>query len=391
MKVKDFTSITVTRGQHTVDIHNPTRYPLIGQGSHSAVFKIAEDRCVNIYVDSAQVQRELDTLQAYEYLTFLPKVYQSGTNYIITEYFKGPTLQEYLDGSMYMPESITKKLVNLLWQSAKTTEIVLDCPLHRIFIIENELKVIHPIYSSPNNYPVPLKLLNDLNVMQLKDSFMEQVQQLAPNAYDRWSTYLNQPIDLTELIVSTEMNESGKKVDDLLSQRLIGQGSQGVVYRLSEDKCVKVYETIQHAWQEKEVLLAFQDLSFIPKIFQADHNYIVMEYLTGPDLNTYLKQQNRLSEDITKRLLDILVTMKHSGFKLIDAPLRHIIITGTGFKLVDHVFSFSREQNIPLELFKNLQERNFLDSFLKQVRKIDFNTYAEWTKTPIAYNKKETI
>ncbi len=116
-----------------------------------------------------------------------------------------------------------------------------------------------------------------------------------------------------------------------------------------------------------------------------------MEYLTGPDLNTYLKQQNRLSEDITKRLLDILVTMKHSGFKLIDAPLRHIIITGTGFKLVDHVFSFSREQNIPLELFKNLQERNFLDSFLKQVRKIDFNTYAEWTKTPIAYNKKETI
>ena len=44
--------------------------------------------------------------------------------------------------------------------------------------------------------------------------------------------------------------------------------------------------------------------------------------------------------------------MEKSGFKQIDAPLRHIIITKNGFKLVDHVYSFSREQNKPLELFE---------------------------------------
>ena len=57
--------------------------------------------------------------------------------------------------------------------------------------------------------------------------------------------------------------------------------------------------------------------------------------------------------------------MKKSGFKQIDAPLRHIIITKNGFKLVDHVYSFSREQDRPLELFKDLHQIKFSRFFSK--------------------------
>ncbi|MFJ7684885.1 hypothetical protein [Peribacillus butanolivorans] len=174
---------------------------------------------------------------------------------------------------------------------------------------------------------------------------------------------------------------SGVKVDSASTQTLIGKGRQGAVYRVSEDKCVKIYGKTKHANQEKKVLLSSQDLSFIPKVFETGPNYILMEYLIGPDLNTLLKKQSVLSEDITRRLLYILKTMEKSGFKQIDAPLRHIIITTNGFKLVDHVYSFSREQKRPLELFKDLRKRNFLDSFLEQVQAIDPDTHAEWTKT----------
>ncbi|MEJ9230861.1 hypothetical protein LAV79_15515 [Peribacillus butanolivorans] len=170
-------------------------------------------------------------------------------------------------------------------------------------------------------------------------------------------------------------------MDSPITQTLIGKGHQGAVYRVSEDKCVKIYGKTEHANQEKKVLLSSQDLSFIPKVFETGPNYILMEYLIGPDLNTFLKKQSVLSEDITRRLLYILKTMEKSGFKQIDAPLRHIIITTNGFKLVDHVYSFSREQKRPLELFKDLRKRNFLDSFLEQVQAIDPDTHAEWTKT----------
>ena len=44
------------------------------------------------------------------------------------------------------------------------------------------------------------------------------------------------------------------------------------------------------------------------------------------------------------------------------------------------MYSFSREQKRPLELFKDLRKRNFLDSFLEQVQAIDPDTHAEWTK-----------
>ncbi|WHY85628.1 hypothetical protein QNH39_23950 [Neobacillus novalis] len=56
--------------------------------------------------------------------------------------------------------------------------------------------------------------------------------------------------------------------------------------------------------------------------------------------------------------------------------------------LFDHVSSFSREQDRPLELFKDLRERGFLDSFLKQVKAIDRKTYAAWTKKPIPLPNK---
>ena len=122
-------------------------------------------------------------------------------------------------------------------------------------------------------------------------------------------------------------------MDIPITQTLIGSGHQGAVYRLSEDQCVKIYGKMNHAEQEKEVLLSSQDLSFIPKVFETGSNYIVMEYLLGPDLNTYLKKQSEFSEDIARRLFYILTTMKKSGFKQIDAPLRHIIITKDGFNL----------------------------------------------------------
>lgn len=93
--------------------------------------------------------------------------------------------------------------------------------------------------------------------------------------------------------------------------------------------------------------------------------------------------------EVTKELLHILKGMKERGFKLIDAPLRHVFITKNGYKMVDHVFAFTREQNRPLELFQNLYERGFLDDFLAQVKELDPELHAEWTKEPIPLEEKE--
>ncbi|MFH0069554.1 hypothetical protein [Peribacillus sp. NPDC056705] len=389
--MEDYKTITVTKGEKSLEIHNPTTYTLIGMGAQGAVFKLSEDKCVKIYSDPVQAEMEEEALKAGKHLPFMPMVYETGPNYIVMEYFNAPTLKEYLRNCTYIPDSIVKKLLYILKELKQANFTMLDAPLRHIFVVGNEeLKVIDHVNSFKRMHPVPLKLLRDLNIILLKESFLAQVKKLEPDTFNEWKDYFNQNnLDFRNIPVLSGGSGNGVKVDSAITQTLIGKGHQGAVYRVSENTCVKLYGKTEHADQEKMVLLSSQDLPFIPKVFETGPNYILMEYLLGPDLNTFLKKQTVLSEDITRRLLYILKTMESSGFKQIDAPLRHIIITKNGFKLVDHVYSFSREQKRPLELFKDLRERNFLDAFLEQVKAIDPDTYAEWTKTPIPLTEND--
>jgi predicted Ser/Thr protein kinase len=387
----DFRLIKVTKGPKTLLIDNPTNYPLIGMGAQGAVFKLSEERCVKVYSNTLQAQMELEALKAGQHLPFFPRLYEYGENYIVMEYFNAPTLKEYLRNNTYIPESITKKLLNILSEMKKAQFTMVDAPLRHIFVLENEeLKVIDHVNAFKRVHPVPLKLLRDLNMMLLKESFLSLVKKMEPGTYKMWQQYFNaNQLDYRNIPVTSGGDGEGVKVDSAISQTLIGAGHQGAVYRVSENKCVKIYGKPEHCEMEKRILLANQDLTFIPKVYEAGDNYVVMEYLVGPDLNTYLKKQTTLPLVVTKLLLEILTSQKLAGFKQIDAPLRHVFVTNSGFKMVDHVYSFSRLQERPLELFQNLHERGFLAEFLEQVKVLDPATHADWTKTPIPLTEEE--
>lgn len=391
--MKDIQSIKLTKGVKTLVIDNPTTYPLIGMGSQGAVFKLTEDKCVKIYTDELQAKMEVEALKAGQHLSFFPKVYKTGANFIVMDYFNAPTLKEYLRNCTYIPESITKKLLNVLREMKKAKFTMVDAPLRHIFVLKNEeLKVVDHVNAFKRQHPVPLKLLRDLKIILLEDSFLSRVKKLDPETFQQWRNYYKQnKLDYKNIPVTSGGSGEGVKVESSVSQPLIGKGHQGAVYRITEDKCVKIYGKLEHSNQEKQVLLSNQNLPFIPKVYETGSNYVVMEYLVGPDLNTFLKKQSNLSEEITRKLLAILSTMKKSGFKQIDAPLRHIFVTNQGFKLVDHVYSYSREQDRPLELFQNLHERNFLDTFLEHVKAIDPQTHANWTKSPIPLTNEEVL
>jgi predicted Ser/Thr protein kinase len=387
----DFELIKVTKGPKTLLIDNPTNYPLIGMGAQGAVFKLSEERCVKIYSNTLQAKMELEALKAGQHLAFFPRLFGYGENYIVMEYFNAPTLKEYLRNCTYIPESITRKLLYILGEMRKAQFTMVDAPLRHIFVLENEeLKVIDHVNAFKRVHPVPLKLLRDLNMMLLKESFLSQVRKFERDTYQTWQRYFDEnKIDYRNIPVFSGGDGEGVKVDSAISQTLIGAGHQGAVYRIAEDRCVKIYGKPEHCEMEKTILLANQGLSFIPKVYESGNNYVVMEYLVGPDLNSFLKKQTTLPPVVTKLLLDILTSQKQAGFKQIDAPLRHVFVTNNGFKMVDHVYSYSRLQERPLELFQNLYERGFLTDFLEQVKVLDPDTHAEWTKTPIPLTEEE--
>ncbi|WNF37194.1 hypothetical protein RJD24_01680 [Bacillaceae bacterium IKA-2] len=386
----DFKSIIIEKGQNGIlEINNQTDYPLIGYGNQGAVFKLSEDRCVKIYRTELHAKMEQDAYKTGQHLPFFPKVYEIGLNYLIMEYFNKPNLKEYLKKSMYMKESMAKQLLDILKTLKQTGYSMIDAPLRHLFVLENEeLKLIDLVNAYKREHSIPNKLLRELNLIHLKDSFLSHVKNLEPELYEEWETFFNErDVDFREVTVKARYPGQSVNVDSTLPLPLIGKGRQGAVYKVSEKQCLKLYPKANHAEQEQKVLLSSQNLSFIPKVYETSSTYTLMEYLLGPDLNSLLKKQRDfqrpLPRYLTRQILEMLKTMKAEGFKLIDAPLRHTILTIDGLKLIDHVYSFTREQDRPLELFKDLKLLNYLDEFLAQVKALDPKTYKEWIKYPI--------
>lgn len=166
---------------------------------------------------------------------------------------------------------------------------------------------------------------------------------------------------------------------------LIGQGIQGAVFRLSPDRCVKIYPEKKHWMKEKHALETSQHLEFIPKIYEARPNYIIMEFIEGINLKQYLKRHIKkdpnLPQAISQEIVAILKQMEQSGFSKVDAPLRHILVPeGQPFKVVDHVYSMTDKQQHPERLLQNLDELGLLDQFLSHVKTIDNDLHSEWKK-----------
>lgn len=173
-----------------------------------------------------------------------------------------------------------------------------------------------------------------------------------------------------------------KKVDVLNNPTpypLIGKGAQGAVFKISSDRCVKVYAKPEFALQEGEVLKTAQDSSIIPRLYEVGANYVVMEYLEGPTLFEYLQSGGILSKNITKQILFVLKEMKRLKFTRLDADMRHFIVTKQEeLKVIDHYSSYTKIRFKPELLVNGLKKLGMFPLFLEYVKEIEPESFFEW-------------
>lgn len=87
-------------------------------------------------------------------------------------------------------------------------------------------------------------------------------------------------------------NKGSIKSKNLISYKLIGRGSDGSVFQLTDDRCVKVFENEQTKALELNALQVGQPSPVIPRLYEDGPNYIVMEYVEGISLPQYLKKKS---------------------------------------------------------------------------------------------------
>ncbi|MDM5224419.1 serine/threonine protein kinase [Peribacillus sp. NJ11] len=185
--------------------------------------------------------------------------------------------------------------------------------------------------------------------------------------------------DFSSITVTRRGKEEELVVNNPTSYPLIGKGIQGAVFKLTEDRCVKIFLKPKNVKKEKEAMIKGQGLPFMPKFFESGPNYIIMEYIDGPSLRDYLKEQGTISESITQQLVNMKKEMNRLGFTNLDRCVtRHIFVDNQHvLRVVDHANSYDWKP-IPVRLLDSLSELGLIDPFLRQVKVLDSELYSEW-------------
>nr|WP_309101258.1 AarF/UbiB family protein [Fredinandcohnia onubensis] len=186
--------------------------------------------------------------------------------------------------------------------------------------------------------------------------------------------------DFKSISVSRTRNKT-LKIHNPTNYKLIGQGKQGAVFQLTPQRCVKIFALSKQAKREREIIKQLEGLPFMPKVFETGENYIVMEYVEGVPLDLYLKEKKVLDPSLTIQILSLVKEMK--PFNKTDIEYRHILVTKDGeLKKIDHGSrspSQSRTDK-PYKILKMLDRLNLYETFLKQVKDIDSDTYMKWKR-----------
>lgn len=79
--------------------------------------------------------------------------------------------------------------------------------------------------------------------------------------------------------IKVMMGSDGLIINNPTSLPLIGKEHQGAVFKIGEDRCIKIFVKQENLLKEKEVFLKAKGLPFMPEYYGSGPNYIVMEYI----------------------------------------------------------------------------------------------------------------
>lgn len=159
---------------------------------------------------------------------------------------------------------------------------------------------------------------------------------------------------------------------------LVGEGHEGIVYRIDEHRCVK-FSRRKHR-EEVASLEQGQGSSFFPKLHYAGKDFMLREYIEGTPLNHYLRR-SPLTRDLSAQLIALFLELRDRGFKRRDMRLSHIIVTPDGrIRIIDPTNLNKDRRDFPRKFFKGMRRRRWADVFVEHMRELDPELQRRWSR-----------
>ncbi|MBS4211339.1 hypothetical protein [Neobacillus rhizophilus] len=183
---------------------------------------------------------------------------------------------------------------------------------------------------------------------------------------------------LSSISVQNVPNADVEVVNNTL-MTMIGKGRQGAVFQYTNDICVKVFGNEEDCEREFYALSLGQNTTLLPRVYAKGKLYIAMEIIKGVDLREYLQSQP-LTEELSAKLIDMLITFKKIGYERIDHHKRQIYLQEDGsLKVIDVARTVWRDRVYPYprKLINSLG-KEYKEVFLSHVQALSPDLYEEW-------------
>lgn len=160
--------------------------------------------------------------------------------------------------------------------------------------------------------------------------------------------------------------------------QLLGHGTQGKVYKIDQQRCIKIFKKHRVCKDELKTLTMAQMDSHFPKIYSYGENYIIRECISGIELDKYLSEC-RLTQNISSKIIELYEALIKVGYRRLDSAIFHIFITQSGeLKLIDTAKAMKKKTIYPYLIISGLEELGYKKQFLDFVKISRPDIYNKW-------------
>ncbi|HEY5563539.1 MAG TPA: AarF/UbiB family protein [Clostridiaceae bacterium] len=159
---------------------------------------------------------------------------------------------------------------------------------------------------------------------------------------------------------------------------LIGQGVHGKVYKIDENRCIKVCKDIKDMQMEYAVLKHAEGYPQFPKVYECKKNYMIREYIDGQNIRTYIKR-NGLDNNIARGLTELIKVFIRLNFTRIDIRMAEVFVTANNqIRIVDTTRYMDKQASYPKKMLKNLNELGYLKQYMYFLKENYPEFYNSW-------------
>lgn len=161
----------------------------------------------------------------------------------------------------------------------------------------------------------------------------------------------------------------------------IGSGSQGDVYKIDHNHCIKIYRAQKYFHRELANLKKGDGDPLLPQVYGWGKYYIIREYIDGISLSSYFQMGRPLTPQLSMNLVALWETFKRLGYRRCDMRLSHIYINHDGvLKIIDPTNVMNNKRTFPRKMLSGLEQYGVKEAFLNHVHELRSDVYRQWKK-----------